>query len=236
MIRPEASSRAAAVRDINTELISAADWGDLVKVRTALRGGADPNASDGSPLVHAARNGHRAVVRCLLDAGADANGGWGLALRGAAVHGDDVIVGLLLDAGANVHAFNDSALTRAIASGHASVVRLLVGAGADVSARDSYALRAAIEYGRPGCVEALLKAGAPLTSSILDSLNADDSSKQGIFEALIKSESWIDVATFNRIVARVLASTAASLAPLREAMHLRMAIAPYADGQALPLP
>jgi ankyrin repeat protein len=61
-----------------TELHSAAQAGDLTKVRSLLAAGADPNAREEgdntTPLHWAAANRHTAIVRALLDAGGDVNG------------------------------------------------------------------------------------------------------------------------------------------------------------------
>lgn len=57
-------------------LLQAAQVGDFEGVRSALAGGADPDAtfeSGVTPLMQAVSNGHYAAAKVLLDAGADPN-------------------------------------------------------------------------------------------------------------------------------------------------------------------
>ncbi|PVU72509.1 hypothetical protein DDW10_04100 [Sulfolobales archaeon SCGC AB-777_J03] len=58
------------------ELLSAALHGDLIKVRTALENGANPNAIDSygsTPLHYVARIGRVEIVKILLEHGANPN-------------------------------------------------------------------------------------------------------------------------------------------------------------------
>jgi len=72
-----------------TELMRAAERGDLRSVRALIREGAEVNAGDisgGTALMSAAANGHLAVVKALLAAGANPNA------RGATLHYGDFSV------------------------------------------------------------------------------------------------------------------------------------------------
>lgn len=98
------ASDVAGIR--SNDLMNAVLANDLAAVRMALRGGADPSASDaqGVPaLVHASARGHSAMARALLEAGAkvDVKGPFSATPLTAAIeNGDAELAKTLLDAGA----------------------------------------------------------------------------------------------------------------------------------------
>lgn len=61
----------ATQADLNDALLRAVQAGDIVAVESAIKAGADTNASSGAALVQAVERGHRAIVRSLLRFGAD---------------------------------------------------------------------------------------------------------------------------------------------------------------------
>ena len=128
-----------------TALVVASDLGHTDVAGLLLEAGADPDLrgsaeGDGeqlTPLCAASTEGHMGIVRLLLDAGADHRALSGsrkrAALYEACWHGHMEIVRLLLGAGADVNqedACCHTALRAAAIRGHARVVRLLLDARA----------------------------------------------------------------------------------------------------------
>lgn len=129
--------------DPSGELVTCAEDGDLLGVRSALAAGADVNSNGGRALVVAAEHGHLKIVKLLLASGVDVNIIDELPLQWAAEYGHIEIVRCLLEAGASASANSSAALQWAAENGHASVVELLITAGADVAARSNLALQVA---------------------------------------------------------------------------------------------
>ena len=120
--------------DINSDLRSAAQKGNLKEVISLLGKGADVNSKNmnGSfALMMAALNNHPEVVKYLLSQGADINARDNheyTTLIHLAGHGDIKILKLLLESGADVNAKNDLGLTAldvAESFQHSDVVNLL---------------------------------------------------------------------------------------------------------------
>jgi ankyrin repeat protein len=135
-----------------TQLIQAAEAGDMDAVQRLLRRGAEVDACDDcrwTAMMKAANNGHTAIVQLLLEHGADVNaqdkGGY-TALMVAAANGYVDTVQLLLARGAHVDVQDQgmgwSALIWAAKEGEAEVVRQLLAAGAQRELRDSEGLAA----------------------------------------------------------------------------------------------
>ena len=122
-------------------LHSAAEKGNLTKVRTLLAQGADVNsqARNGlTPLHFATIRGDAEIVRLLVSKGADVDAAeprfHATPLRLAAGGGHVEAVQLLLDHGANLNAKStngSTALSESSMKGHAAVVKLLLAKGAD---------------------------------------------------------------------------------------------------------
>ena len=137
-----------------TELMKAAYFNDIEKVKLLLKKGADVNEKDefaGTALIYAARKGNYEVVDLLLKHGADINyipktdtamGGAPLtALMSAAYHGHEDVAKLLIEHGADVNMAiivpgsrggRVTALSLASLAGHDEMVRLLTEHGADM--------------------------------------------------------------------------------------------------------
>lgn len=104
-------------KDVNTDLVRAAEAGKLTDVSRLLSKGADANARDknGYPALYfAAYKGHKDVVVQLIDKGADVNakGNTGYTpLHGAAMGGRKEIAELLLEKGADVNAMSVHGMT-----------------------------------------------------------------------------------------------------------------------------
>ena len=119
------------------DLISAANYGDIRRVRELLDAGVDPNIKDDegdSALIMATIRSKIDVIRLLLDRGADPNIGdedgetplMRASYRNTRDNKD--IIKLLLERGAdpNIQSLNgDTALTFALSSGNGDIVRLL---------------------------------------------------------------------------------------------------------------
>lgn len=159
-----------------SNLISAADSGDVEAVRQLLAGGADVNGTfhDGlTALMAAAGSGHVPVIELLVASGADVNAAddHGLtALMMAASRGRVEAVRSLLEIGADVHARStvfpfegQNALALAAKNGSAEVIGELLARGADANAQDADAetpLMKAAFWGNKMAVERLLQAKA----------------------------------------------------------------------------
>jgi ankyrin repeat protein len=128
------------------EVMNAAQWGDVAKLRALLKQDPDlvsSRMSEGqTPLHWAARNGHKEAVELLLAYKADVNakGSAGMtALQFAARNGDIEMAKLLLLKNADVNSYwgtdvGAPALVLAAANGHKDMVALLLAHNADVNA------------------------------------------------------------------------------------------------------
>jgi uncharacterized protein len=170
---------------VESPVADAAMRGEMERVRTLLRGGADVNAAqgDGMTALHwAAENGDAPLAEMLLYAGANLEAvtrlGDYTALHLASRRGRSEVVSSLVDAGADVTAATTTggvtALHFGARSGSAPIVVTLIEAGADVDAVESMrgqsALMFAAAFGRTVVVRALLDAGADAarTSVVVD--------------------------------------------------------------------
>jgi ankyrin repeat protein len=157
-------------------LIDAVKAGDVAAVRSALRGGANPNAAQGdglSALHIAAQEGSLEIVGLLLDAKADVHarttiGGY-TPLHLAAGAAQAQVVGRLIDAGADAGATTSSTGVTPLhlaakALGGEEAVRVLIEKGAPVNAAETAAGQTALMFaaaaGRPAAVRVLLEGGA----------------------------------------------------------------------------
>ena len=142
----------------NTDFYSAAEQGDVAKVRERLAAAADPNERNQhgwTPLMIVVANQHMATAELLLENGADPNQGnlFGRnSLMFAARYGNEPLVRMLLAHGANPNLNESSApsaLGVAAGHGHVRVVRVLLEAGADPTTQDEDG-RTPIEYAEEG--------------------------------------------------------------------------------------
>jgi ankyrin repeat protein len=153
-----------------TPLTSAAEAGDLERVRELTRAGVSLNTltENGSPLMAAVAAGQDRIALYLLSEGAApdlATDGGETPLMVAAADGSRRLVQLLLSAGANVNAVDAQGYTpvmHAAGNGHLSVLKVLLAAGANVnvSQGDESLLMKVVASGDLLTVEMLLAAGA----------------------------------------------------------------------------
>ena len=157
-------------QQLNEELLSAAEHGDLPRLDEILQQGGDANAHDLcaiTPLMRASMNGDVEMVRSLLAAGAGLNladkSGYS-ALMQAAGNNRLEVVTLLLEHGADIdQAESDRGWTPLIWAskrGHSGMVALLLKRDADKSIKDTQQLDAlawAIKEGHTETVKLLEK-------------------------------------------------------------------------------
>ena len=175
-------------------LADAAERGDVERVRTLLRDGAEVNAAQGdgmSALHWAAERGDAALARLLLYAGANADAGTRIGhytpLHVAAGRGHSDVADALLGAGADVHAVTTNSgvmpIHLAAASGDTATLDALFAAGADPNARElawgQTPLTFAAAANRAGAVTRLLAAGADpsVTSESVDVIDMEKADK-----------------------------------------------------------
>lgn len=164
----------------NSDLVKAAEKGDLATVKRCLARGADIEASNRfgtSALLNAVLNRHSDVALYLVQQGANCDGHTLYYAPGTAFHtavtllGSPALVREMIRRGANANqkgdgATRDNVLIEAVKSGHIEVVRVLLEAGAQVNARSSSTRkdRTALMYAVGNCslqtVELLLERGA----------------------------------------------------------------------------
>jgi ankyrin repeat protein len=164
-----------APRPIDEQLLTAAEKGNLVQVKTLLKEGAEINAKGvhgETPLMLAARKGHLDMVNFLLGAGADVHARnkkhpwqWTTALTSAADGGHAEIFQLLLEK-IDHDRVKDFALLQALVAaarkGHLQILNVLVDKDPEKNApgsRGDMALVAAAEAGQLEWVKLLLDKG-----------------------------------------------------------------------------
>lgn len=129
------------VKNINDQLIEAAESGDLDTVRRLVEAGADISHSAFPCFLRAFCKGHFDIVDYLLAQGADINFNQfdeGTMLNLAAFDGHIEKINFLLDRGADINAGmpggGEGPLHNAADKDHPTVVRLLIDRGAEVNA------------------------------------------------------------------------------------------------------
>jgi serine/threonine-protein phosphatase 6 regulatory ankyrin repeat subunit B len=206
------------------DLISAANKGDLPRVKAFLDAKADVNArqANGSTaLMLAALGGHQEVVRALLDAKADVNAHQNAgitALCMASINGHQEVARALIAAGANVNAKADkgvTALMLAAKTGRLEVVRVLLDAKADVNARTDdggTALIAALDGGHQEVARTLLDAKADVnaegSNGITALMAASRKGYQDVVRTLIAAGADVNAKAAKDLTALMLASFA----------------------------
>jgi ankyrin repeat protein len=130
---------------LNEDLLFAAGWGRIDRVRECLAGGASVHAKSDSyetALHLAAETGNADICTLLLEAGARTDGfnkKGNTPLAGAAGRSELACCKVLIDAGVDVNLRNDdgeSAVHSASKADDPEVLRLLIAAGADVRVYD----------------------------------------------------------------------------------------------------
>ena len=146
-------------------LLMVAEDGVLIKVQTALKKGANPNAKDDdgwTPLHYASFKGHVEIVKLLLERGANPNAKDNIGrtpLHWAAFKGHFKIVELLLVGGANPNAKDNIGRTPlhiAAQKGHVDVVKILLERGADPRIADNRG-HIPLDYAKDSTIRNLLE-------------------------------------------------------------------------------
>jgi hypothetical protein len=146
-------------------LHSAAEDGDIDKVRTLLKEGANVNETDSdgiTALYMAALAGRTNIIRVLIDAGANVNikTSWGdTALHKVAYNGSIENAKLLLDKGADINAagyYSKTPLVLAAEGYHADMIKLLISRGADLDTALAWTEAKAVQYPEQWSGEATL--------------------------------------------------------------------------------
>ena len=177
----------------STELMIAANGGDVEEVKRLLAAGAKVNVAnnDGyTALMFAALNGVD-TARLLIEKGADVNvtnkRGY-TALIAAALTGHTDIARLLIEKGANVNAATEegnTALMQAALKGHTETARLLIEQGAQVNAVSNVGFTALIVAaldGRTDTARLLIEKGADVNAANMSGYTA-------LIEAAVKGHT-----------------------------------------------
>ena len=177
---------------MNRELIKASKNGDIKKVYSLLKQGANIHIGDDhynseAPLIWASDKGYSEIVELLIEAGANINAQGGEALSTAVYNGNIEIVQILLEAGS---IGIDGALNLSISrqmfkdveiENNLDIAKLLLEAGADPNAviyedpgeslLHNAVNRAEKRPGAVGMVKLLLKAGANPNATEIDGVS-----------------------------------------------------------------
>ena len=177
------------MRNIDRQLLEAAEQGDAALVRRLLDEGADVNAGEGGAFTHTAlmlavgATGcvNADIAKMLISAGANVNAKYvplgSSALNGAASSGDIECVRLLLENGADANLGSERGgfpLVSAISHNMdyiesdiiSAIIHLLLENGADTSLSDTFgtALAHAAAGGEEKCLKLLVDAGADVNA------------------------------------------------------------------------
>lgn len=161
-------------KELNKQLFSAVQSGNVADVRSALEAGADVNAKgpyNWTSLMEAAEYGDIAMIKLLLEYGADpkiADSDGNTALMNACYYVYTEAVRLLLDAGADKDAADEGGNTSVIMAckyprGKRKIIEALCAAGAELDAiniEDKTALMYLSFEGHTSLMKLLIKAGA----------------------------------------------------------------------------
>lgn len=185
----------AEKNSINKEFIQATESGDIAKIKSAIKSGADINTlstnddnnmQDTTALMIASRNGDINIVKLLIDSGVDVN---------------------TLSENGDMH--DTTALMYASWKGYINIVKLLIDSGADVNLKTRYggytALNEATKAGHTEIVNLLIKAGAQDTFLIDATIKGDIEEVRN----LIKNGEDVNVRAYNNQTALMNATTTA---------------------------
>ena len=155
--------------DVNTSLISAAQWGNVEIVRLLVQAPASVEVLNTALRRAAERNQNDQIVRILIEAGAT---DFTRVLERAVRMGNAASLHALIDAGANVNLDNGRILARAVAESNTDIVRILIENGVDVLMGDRYGepLFTAANNGDAEIVRMLIDAGFTLSEWINSAL------------------------------------------------------------------
>jgi ankyrin repeat protein len=174
-----AEEESMAAADLNIELNWAAQTGDVEKVKTLIRAGADVESrSDGqhTPLMVAVYYGHYEVAKILIEAGADVNAAHSTdhtvlyhALESYQLRPEGIQ--LLVDAGVNMDytPLRWAILYAGAKSEAPEIMAMLIEAGADVNEQTQFGftvLMFAASIGRNQFVDILLHSGAEINATV----------------------------------------------------------------------
>jgi len=155
-----------------TDLLDAAENGDLNKIKTLIQGGANIEVkgdNEFTPLIYAAYNGYLDIVKYLVEKGAnlEAKGDHGETPLIWASHKDNSdVVKYLIEKGANIEVIDDYGFTSllwATDSATLVTVKSLVEQGANIEVKDNDGetpLMVAVFLGKIDIVKYLVEAGA----------------------------------------------------------------------------
>lgn len=166
----------------DSQLILAAEKGEIESVERLLRQGANPNAvddDDRTAYSYAAQQGNQALKQILAAAGADITIGvvdyeekFGVnAFIQAASDDRTDIVEAMLMRGADANEANQAGVTAVMRAATEVCLDALLAAGADVNRRDKAGYTALIWaafFGRAGVVKKLIAAGADVNAAAKD--------------------------------------------------------------------
>lgn len=129
---PSRAGSRPAQKDLDSQLVAAAQVGELARVQALLKQGADPNTHHGAYMAVVADHGHNEVLQALIKTGGHADCS---TLFGAVTSENMEMVRFLLQEGIKPDQGQCSALRAAVESGQPEMARILLAAGADIHHR-----------------------------------------------------------------------------------------------------
>ncbi len=200
---------------IQPSILSAAETGNLDKIKSLLAQAADVNAKDingNTALAFAAANGHASAIDLVIKEGADVNAknNDGMtALMHAAGNGQLEAIRVLIKEGADVNVKDKhdwTALMYAARNDHASVIELLIKEGADINANNNDGMTSLIyaaKYGHKSAIESLLNKGAHIGNALMF---AAESGQAAAISVLLKNDADVNAKDINGNTALVFAA------------------------------
>lgn len=171
---------------LRVNLLSAIESGDLKRVKSLIRRGADVKCITGLPLDRASESGNLDIAQAIIDAGADVSNICSFALQRATENNDIDMVELLLENGADPNNHIGSPLKIAVEKEYFDMIRCLSKYGMNFdSLGNRHHLKNAAKEGNLPLVKCLVECGAGIKAFPYDSIEeASDNGHKDVVKYL----------------------------------------------------